>query len=789
MAAAIKMDELLVYWLGGDHVFEDVMEWIDNFRAAELARQQQAQEQAAAMSNASSTVSEEIKIDHNSNNKDNNSGSTPASTTAGGAAKPGNDSNADANTVHDKMATLAVSDGTTSAESEMSSSLKDGDSKNSNNTQSSESGIGNRSPRGVIPPFYNVPPSSDATMSAGGRGLRRRTPILQHDTWDPLPSEQQGGGSNNNDDNDSEKPFQTPTKLQKDNEEREDKAKEANTNPEMEIDHGDDNNISSPTSPLGVGNLPQIKKLCVRDQAEAIYFESGQDPPSTSPKSIHSDSTGNNNSEDTAGKDEKDGNSEGGAGEQAGDEKNNETSHPPASSASASSHLKSKYLMPENFCRITKEVCRFPSFFNLPLFQRILDLWNERCSSAEGAADDVLPMEVVTFEMFEYFWRTEMEPHDPCDRFFRLVKQPGSDYIVRDDFLPYIKALLNDHPGLEFLSSHAEFQEKYAVTVITRIFYTVNTCHTGRITSRQVRRSDLLDAFQQVDEEEDINKVTRYFSYEHFYVLYCRFWELDHDRDYRITREDLLKYGDHSMSHMIVDRLFDAAPRPFDNEDSKLNRDYLSYEDFIYFMLSEEDKANEVSVRYWFHCVDVDGDGKLNNMEMRSFYAVQLHRMQCMGHEIVPFEDMLCQMMDMIKPAQSDYLVATDFLQPECCQVSGALFDALFNLNKYLMFEQRDPFAERQKREDEFLSDWDRFACIDYNRLAMEEEAREEEAMEIDWVTVDDDDDHHHQQQQDQQQQFSDHSGDGDGDILGGAIGSGNGAAGAGTVTASEAPF
>lgn len=87
-----------------------------------------------------------------------------------------------------------------------------------------------------------------------------------------------------------------------------------------------------------------------------------------------------------------------------------------------------------------------------------------------------------------------------------------------------------------------------------------------------------------VDEEEDINKVTRYFSYEHFYVLYCRFWELDHDRDYRITREDLLKYGDHSLSHMIVDRIFDAAPRPF--EQDKINREFLSYEDFIFFMLS-----------------------------------------------------------------------------------------------------------------------------------------------------------------------------------------------------------
>jgi serine/threonine-protein phosphatase 2A regulatory subunit B'' len=302
------------------------------------------------------------------------------------------------------------------------------------------------------------------------------------------------------------------------------------------------------------------------------------------------------------------------------------------------------------------------------------------------------------------------------------------------------------------LSNHAEFQEKYAVTVITRIFYCVNKCHSGRITCRQVRRSDLLDAFLQVDEEEDINKVTRYFSYEHFYVLYCRFWELDHDRDYRITREDLLKYGDHSLSHMIVDRIFDAAPRPFEHPSvldnphdqegapmaAAINRESLSYEDFIYFMLSEEDKANDVSVQYWFTCVDVDGDNRLNNMEMRSFYAVQLHRMQCMGHEIVPFEDMLCQMMDMIKPASTEYLVVGDFLQPECAPVAGALFDALFNLNKYLLFEQRDPFVERQKREDEFETDWDRFACIDYNRLAMEEEAREEEAMEIDWVTVDD---------------------------------------------------
>jgi len=43
-----------------------------------------------------------------------------------------------------------------------------------------------------------------------------------------------------------------------------------------------------------------------------------------------------------------------------------------------------------------------------------------------------------------------------------------------------------------------------------------------------------------------------------------------------------LTKGDHSLSHMIVDRIFDAAPRPFEGDNP--NRDYLTYESFIYFM-------------------------------------------------------------------------------------------------------------------------------------------------------------------------------------------------------------
>ena len=57
-----------------------------------------------------------------------------------------------------------------------------------------------------------------------------------------------------------------------------------------------------------------------------------------------------------------------------------------------------------------------------------------------------------------------------------------------------------------------------------------------------------------VDEETDINRVVDYFSYEHFYVLYCKFYELDVDKDSKLTRNDLLKYQEHSLSDAIVDR-------------------------------------------------------------------------------------------------------------------------------------------------------------------------------------------------------------------------------------------
>ena len=82
----------------------------------------------------------------------------------------------------------------------------------------------------------------------------------------------------------------------------------------------------------------------------------------------------------------------------------------------------------------------------------------------------------------------------------------------------------------------------------------MNLSRTGKISLREVRRSALVEEFMHVDEETDINRVSEFFSYEHFYVLYCRFFELDADKDSKLSREDLLRYSEHSLSETIVDR-------------------------------------------------------------------------------------------------------------------------------------------------------------------------------------------------------------------------------------------
>ncbi|CCI46044.1 unnamed protein product [Albugo candida] len=409
----------------------------------------------------------------------------------------------------------------------------------------------------------------------------------------------------------------------------------------------------------------------------------------------------------------------------------------------------------KDFVTITKDFCDFPSFFNAPFFNRVVEYCrsvDDGCmlSDTEKLDDDSL---VVSKDMFRKYWVEELSACDTVERFFRVIKQRYRSHIERDDFAPFMHELLKYHPGLDFLASTPEFQEKY----VARIFYSVDRDSSGKITLRKLRRSNLIAAFNLVDEEGDINKVSlrdgkgsisllisllceqvnAYFSYEHFYVLYCKFWELDTDRDFSLSADDLVRYGGHALTRIIVDRIFEHGRRPFARIQtlSPEEKKKMSYEDFIYFMLSEEDKSNPISLKYWFELIDIYGNNVIRAEDMRVLYRHQVHRMECLGHDVIPFEDILCQLSDLLNPQRDGEFVYQDFIREDKIRVAGVFFNVLFNLNKFVEFEQRDPFLLRQQLAEPELSDWDRYACAEYARLAMEEEGQEEDnSMDIDTI-------------------------------------------------------
>jgi len=335
---------------------------------------------------------------------------------------------------------------------------------------------------------------------------------------------------------------------------------------------------------------------------------------------------------------------------------------------------------------------------------------------------------VIRLRTFLRFWRTEVEPLDPAGRFFNLVAQRepieagpyrGRRAIVTGDFMPYLEELLAFHPGLAFLESTPEFQEKYARTVVGRIMFELDPAGTGAISERALRRSDLLRAFHTVDMEEDINLVTRFFSYEHFYVLYCKFWELDADHDFLLTREDLSKLPD--LTHVVLDRVFSGAGRHLTGG----VKDRMGYEDFVCFFLAEEDKTAETAIRYWFSVCDVDGDRVISPPDIAYFYKQQYARMLELSMEPVQMDDVITQMTDLLKPDVPGHFRLEDFLEPTRVKLTGVFFSTLFNLSKFQLFESKEPVFVKQELNTQGITQWDRYASVEYMRLAEEEEEDE----------------------------------------------------------------
>ncbi len=84
-------------------------------------------------------------------------------------------------------------------------------------------------------------------------------------------------------------------------------------------------------------------------------------------------------------------------------------------------------------------------------------------------------MSAVNPVIFFFFNSLQFLSHHRCHPHHSFHPNIVACAYFQDDLQPFIRELLQYHPGLEFLDAHPDFHPKYATTVTTRIFYIVNT--------------------------------------------------------------------------------------------------------------------------------------------------------------------------------------------------------------------------------------------------------------------------------------------------------------------------
>ena len=82
-----------------------------------------------------------------------------------------------------------------------------------------------------------------------------------------------------------------------------------------------------------------------------------------------------------------------------------------------------------------------------------------------------------------------------------------------------------------------------------------------------------------IDAQPDINLNPDFFSYEDFYVIYIKFWELDNDHDFQLSREELSKYSGYTLSRKTLERIFSQTVKKFQHEEK------MGFGDFVWFIL------------------------------------------------------------------------------------------------------------------------------------------------------------------------------------------------------------
>jgi len=399
----------------------------------------------------------------------------------------------------------------------------------------------------------------------------------------------------------------------------------------------------------------------------------------------------------------------------------------------------------------------------------------------------------VCYEDFIEYWKSvAKDSQDIYYLSFYILKDDENtdklrnylDYLVPSDFMVVLNDVVRFHPGLKFLNNMPIFQQRYSESVIEQLFYHKPQNWNRKMTLNEFKNSNFLENLLYLQIDDDINIHRNIFSYKHFYVIYCKFWELDSDHDLLINCYSLFQYDRYSLNTLIVERIIKGygkktllnelnfnhmsndityaeysntlknnaiSDKTLKNSNIYQYQSIFHFRDFIWFMLARENKDAPEAVEYWFRCLDLDDDGYISIYEIEKFYVEQCKHMVLLHiSDYWTFPDYLCYLLDMIKP-KIPYKISLSDLKRS--KNSTTFFNMLFDIRQYenllkktdyfgyfeeIWIRESVPFNSLNDFFKDFkikltkrkLNNWEKYAEKMYDYLANEEVQNEQRSTQ-----------------------------------------------------------
>lgn len=339
----------------------------------------------------------------------------------------------------------------------------------------------------------------------------------------------------------------------------------------------------------------------------------------------------------------------------------------------------------------------------------------EEEEEVKAEEDKLKEIKTIVYNDFIIIWDKLIKSSNTLDKLiFNILDINHKGYILENDLKPIIEDIVENHPGLEFLKPIEIFQHRYVETVLTRIYYLKPRNTNPQMNFQDFKKLKLIDALVHLENEDDINIRRDVFSYKHFYVIYCKFWELDDDHDLLIDINSLQRYERNALIPRAIERVYDGYGT------GKLNKGMMTYKDYIWFILSSEDKGSAQGIEYWFRVLDMDDDGVLSLHELEWFWEQQRMRMMEYGmSDPWSWNDFICAVLDIINPKSSPLITVQDLKN---CKSAALVINMLIDLRSYDGYLRKfDPIFRERERLLANLQGWQKYAERAYEELSYED--------------------------------------------------------------------